>query len=424
MANDWNDVRYELDRSANFHEIFNSPWYSDAEYPRFSDAEYERRHASARELMQRDGLDCLILTGSPNIYSLGSGVTWGCGLIDDRGMCQYLLLPGDGAPTLIYPHPGCHIEAARRMVAVADVRGGQQGHFGKAIAERLTELALERGRVGVTAADSNGPEYMGVATYLELRRHLPDVELLFCPDLLHELTYRKSPEEIAAMRRAGTLAVAAQHAVARVAGPGMKEYELAAAATEAILAGGGQIHLMMLASTAMDDPRIMYPNPNPSHRVLGTGDMILTEIAAAYMGYSAKVGHPVTVGAPTVAMKRFHQDVTLAGFAAIEAQLAPGRELGDIQKAAAAFRSAGAQSRPMVLHGIDLITAGPKVMTDKVAAQDYDRRLAPGMVVNVEATPISDDGTFGSFLSRTYVIEEDGVACLTPYPTDELVVAG
>ncbi|MEK6712564.1 MAG: hypothetical protein AABZ64_18505, partial [Nitrospinota bacterium] len=99
----------------------------DAVYEKFSDAEFARRHALARKLMERDGLDALILCGSPNIYSHRSGVTWGCGLIDARGMAQYTVLPRQGEPTLIYPHPGCHIEAARKMVSIRDVRGGQHG---------------------------------------------------------------------------------------------------------------------------------------------------------------------------------------------------------------------------------------------------------------------------------------------------------
>jgi Xaa-Pro dipeptidase len=425
MPTDWNEVRHELDTSSNYADIGSTPWYADAEYDKFSNAEFSRRHDVARSRMARDGLDALILTGSPNIYSLGSGVTWGCGLIDDRGMCQYLVLPRERRPTLIYPHDGCHLEAVRKMVSVAEVRGGQSGHFGRAIADRLREVGATSGRIGVTAADRTGPEYMGVATYLELQRELPEVEIVFAPDLLHELTYRKSDEEIDAMRKAGRLAVAAQDAVARAARPGVREHELAAAGTAAILAGGGRVHLMMIASTPMARPRIMYPNPNPSRRALQHGDLILTEISAAYLGYSAKLGHPITIGAPTEEMSRFHREVTLAGFVALKEALAPGTALTELAKVSDAFRRAGAQSRPMTLHGIDLITAGPKVMVHGVAAHEYDSQLIDGMVVNVEAAPITADGVWGSFLSRTYAINKDGIEDLTPtsYPLDELLTA-
>jgi hypothetical protein len=45
------------------------------------------------------------------------------------------------------------------------------------------------------------------------------------------------------------------------------------------------------------------------------------------------------------------------------------------------------------------------------------------MTMNVEITPINADGTFGIFLSRTFVIEQTGVRDITPYPLDGLVVA-
>ena len=209
MDNDWNKVRRELDKSDNFEAICNSPWYTDAVYEKFSDAEFARRHEAARKLMARDGLDALILTGGPDIYSHGSGVTWGAGLCDDRAMCQYLVLPQKGEPTLIYPHYGCHIEAARKQVSVKDVRSGQHGKYGKAVAERLIELKLQKGRIGITAANRTGPEYMGVQAYLDLKQLMPEAKFEFCPTLLHELTYRKSPEELKAMAKAGQIAVKA-----------------------------------------------------------------------------------------------------------------------------------------------------------------------------------------------------------------------
>ena len=54
---------------------------------------------------------------------------------------------------MIYPHDGCHIEAARRQVSIADVRSSQKGQYAKAIAERLREVGITSGRIGVTAAD-------------------------------------------------------------------------------------------------------------------------------------------------------------------------------------------------------------------------------------------------------------------------------
>ncbi|HXF66326.1 MAG TPA: M24 family metallopeptidase [Burkholderiales bacterium] len=423
--NDWNQVRYELDRSDNFEAICNSPWYSDAVYDRFSDAEFARRHAAARALMARDGLDALVLTGGPDIYSHGGGVTWGSGLIDERGLCQYLVLPARGEPTLIYPHYGCHIEAARKMVSVRDVRSGQHGKYGKAVAERLLELGLERGRIGITAADRTGPEYMGVQAFQDMQRLMPRASFVFLPNLLHELTYRKSPEELRAMAKAGRLAIKALEAVRAAARPGVREYQLAGAVANAVLSEGGRCHLLMIGSTSMHDPKLIFPNPNPSARVLKEGDIVLSELAMSYLGYSAKIGHPVSVGRPTERYRAFFRDVVLAGFREIAAQLKPGNTLEDVRRVGAnAFRSRGAQSRPTIMHGLDLITSVPFVRCDRVRAEPWEMTMQPGMTYNIEITPVDREGVFGIFYSRSFAITEAGAEELTPFPVDEILVAG
>jgi Xaa-Pro aminopeptidase len=425
MDNDWNQVRRELDKSDNFEAICNSPWYTDTVYEKFSDAEFARRHEAARKLMARDGFDALILTGGPDIYSHGGGVAWGAGLLDDRGMCQYMVLPLKGEPTLIYPHYGCHIEAARKMVSVRDVRSGQHGKYGKAVAERLIELNLQKGRIGITAANRTGPEYMGVQAYLDLQKLLPQASFVFCPTLFHELTYRKSAEELRAMAKAGQLAIKALEAVKATAKPGVREYQLAGAVANAVLSGGGRYHLLMIGSTSMHDPKLIFPNPNPSARMLKEGDIVLSELAMSYMGYSAKIGHPVSVGRPTERYQNFFKDVVVGGFKEIRALLKPGTTLEDVRKVGSqAFRKRGAQSRPTIMHGLDLITSVPFIRADRVRTESYDMTMQPGMTYNIEITPVDKEGVFGIFYSRSFAITDTGYQDLTPYPVDEILLAG
>ena len=424
MPNRWADVRESLDSSKHFTDLVDTPWYGDAVYDRFSDDEYARRHRVARELMAAEGLDALLLTGSPNIYSMGAGVTWGCGLIDDRAMCQYLLLPRDGEPTLVYPHPGCHIEAARKQVGIADVRDGHHGRYAEVLAGRIRELGLERGVLGVTLADRTGKEYLGQHAYEVLRAELPELTIRFLPDALHRLTRLKGEEELAAMRRAGELAIAGLEAVVERARPGVAEYQLAAASTNAILDGGGKPFLIMIGSTSMSDPMMVFPNPLPSARRLAAGDVILCEISATYLGYSAKIGHPVSVGPPSARYVDFYDKVVVPGFEAIRHELRDGVSLETVQAAGAHFRTAGAQSRPILMHGIDLLTSDPMVTTDKITAAPYENVLQSGQTVNVEITPIDATGVMGIFLSRTFAITEGPPDELTPYQLDDILVAG
>jgi len=288
--------------------------------------------------------------------------------------------------------------------------------------EELEELGLQAGRIGITAADRTGPEYMGLMTFRQLEARLPQATFVFLPKLLHELTYLKSNEEIAAMARAGELVIQALEAVAATARPGVREYQLEAAGTHAIMSGGGRVHLMMIGSTSMRDPKIVFPNPRPSHRLLHEGDIILAEMVAMYKGYSAKIGQPITIGPPTPEMNTFFKEVVLGGFEALRQQLVPGNTLEDVRQAGTHFRQHGAQARPMLVHGLDLITAPPFIYTEQVKAEPFEEQIKPGMTFSIEITPINADGTFGMFLGRTYAITEDGQQDLTPYPIDQIIV--
>lgn len=423
MANDWNEVRYDLDKPGNFTAICNSPWYTDTVYDKFSDAEYERRHNHARKIMERDGLDALILTGSPNIYSMGRFVTWATGMQDDRAMCQYVVLPRDGEPTLVYAHAGCHIEAVRQMVGIKDVRGSEGDQYGKVIADRIEELGLQAGRIGITAADRKGVEYMGLMCFRELEKRLPDATFEFLPDLLHELVVNKSEEEIEAVTKAGELVVAAIKAIIAAARPGAYEYQLAAAGTYAIMNGGGKVGLMMVGSTSMEDPRLVFANPFPSHRVLKEGDIIVNEIIATYKGYGAKFGHPISVGPPTATFDAFYKDVVLGGFRALYDRLQPGNTLADIQQAGSYFRDKGAQSRPGMVDGMDFGTALPRVRVNRISAAEGDEVVQPGRVYAIAITPIDAQGIYGMVLARSYITTEDGKRDLTPFPLDGIAVA-
>jgi Xaa-Pro aminopeptidase len=290
------------------------------------------------------------------------------------------------------------------------------------LAERLVELGLQEGRIGITAADRTGPEYFGLMAFRELEKYLPKATFVFLPDLLHELTYLKSPEEIAAMEKAGELVTRALEAIAATARPGIREYQLEAAATYAILNGGGRVHLMMIGSTSMHDPRMVFPNPRPSHRVLQKGDVISAEMVALYKGYSAKLGQPIALGQPTPEVDRFFKQVVLGGFNALEAQLVPGKTLEDVSRAGAYFRQAGGQVRPMMAHGLDLITAMPHMNVDGVKAQPREKTIVPGMTFSIEITPINLDGTFGMFMARSYVMTEQGARDITPFPKEEIIV--
>src|SRR3954465_4637847 len=297
----WEIVRTKLDQALPFANMRDTPYYRDAVYEQFSKEEYARRYKALREKMRAQKLDAMVAPGGPSHWSFGAGMLWLTGHWEWHALAAYVLVPLDGEPTMIYSMGGTHAEAARRQVegAVKDVPPSRNGRYADVMVERLRELKLERGRIGLMEIDPRHKDYMPVNQYNLLRQLLPDAELVFTEGFLHELLVVHSAEELDCVRKAGVLCARAMEAMVARARPGVKEYELKAAAGAAILEGGGDIDFLIIGSTSMHDPAMIFGNPRPSGRVLKAGDIINMELAAGYRGYSAQIGSPICVGEPT-----------------------------------------------------------------------------------------------------------------------------
>jgi Xaa-Pro dipeptidase len=337
-----------------------------------------------------------------------------------------VLVPVDGEPTMIYSMGGTHAEAVRRHVdvAVKDVRHSRNGQYAMVMAERLRELKLERGRIGLMEIDPRHADYLPVNQYNTLRKELPDAELVFTKGFLHDLVVIHSREELDCVRKAGVLCQRAMEAMIARAKPGVKEYELKAAAAAAIMDGGGDIDFLIIGSTPMDNPALIFGNPRPSGRMLKRGDIVNMELAAGYRGYTAQIGSPITLGPPTDMVRKVLGRHHAAGLSQNRSRDAarPEHVEGDAQ-GRRFFREKGVQSRPTHCHGIDIVTDNPHVAADHIGGGDIDMVLKPGMVIMAEPNPITADGMFGIFLGHTYIINENGREIVDEFPF-EIAVAG
>jgi Xaa-Pro aminopeptidase len=327
---------------------------------------------------------------------------------------------------MIYSMGGTHAEAVRRQVeiAVKDVRHSRSGRYADIMVERIRELKLERGRIGLMEVDPRHSDYMPVNQYNVLRENLPGAELVFTSGFLHELLSVHSGEELDCVRKAGVLCERAMEAMVARAAPGVKEYELRAAAGAAILEGGGDIDFLIIGSTPMANPAMIFGNPRPSSRVLKKGDIINMELAAGYRGYSAQVGSPITIGEPTEMVRKFWDDITLPGYKKIIAEIAPGRPCEAMREASKFFRDKGVQSRPTQCHGIDLVTDKPHIVAEHVSAEPFEEILKPGMIIMAEPNPITADGMFGIFLGHTFIVTKDGHEVVDKFPLEIAVAKG
>ncbi len=417
------EIKDRLDDWRLFNNMVDSPYYRDALYERFSKDEYERRYEALRAKMRERGLDCLIVPGGPNHWSFGAGMLWLSGHWEWHAMANYVVFPLSGEPTLIYSMGGTHLEATRRVSAIQDVRQSRMGRFGEMMVERIKELGLERGKIGLVEVDPRFHDYLPVNQYNVLREGLREATLTFVPGLMHELVYRKSPEELQCIRRAGQLCEAAMRALAARCKPGVTEYQLRAAAASAILEGGGDVDFTIIGSTPMAEPAMIFGNPRPSGRVLREGDIVIMELAAGYRGYTAQIGSPICLGEPPSEVRQFFDEIVLPGFERMVAVARPGHHLEELVEAGRFYRKQGVQSRPIHVHGIDFVSSLPHVFADHVQAEEFEQEFQPGMVLVIEPNAVTAAGRLGMFFGHTFIITDGDPECVDGYPW-ELTIVG
>jgi Xaa-Pro aminopeptidase len=420
----WETVRNRLDQALPFNNMIGTPYYRDAVYEQFSAKEYARRYAALRGKMREHKLDCVIVPGGPSHWSFGGGMLWLTGHWEWHALACYVVVPLEGEPTLINSQGGTHCEAVRRetSAALSDVRQSRGGRYAEVMVERIRELKLERGRIGLLEVDPRHTDYLPVNQYNVLREGLPEAELVFTTGFIHELLSIHSDEELDCVRKAGTLCQKAMEALVARAKPGATEVDLRAAAGSAILEGGGDIDFLIIASSPMSNPAMVFGNPRPSKRVLSKGDYINMELAAGYRGYTAQIGSPICIGKPTDMVRKFWDEITLPGYHRMVAEMRPGNSFENVRLACQFFRERSVQSRPIQGHGIDIVTDKPHVNAENVSAEDFEKVLKPGMVFMAEPNPISADGTFGTFLGHTFIITDTGHECVDNFPLKLTVV--
>jgi Xaa-Pro dipeptidase len=420
----WEENRMRLDERPAFNRLRGSPYYRDAVYEQFSSAEYKRRFDALREKMAERSLDVAICPGGPSHWSFGGGMLWLTGHWEWHALAAYVVFPREGEPTLVYGMGGTHIEAVRRetSAAISDVRSARNGRYGEVMAERIKELGLEKGRIGFLEIDCRHQDHLPVNQYRMMREHLPDAEFVFTHGIMHDLVAIHSAEELDCVRQAGKLCTAAMQAIADRARPGVMEYQLRAAAGAAILEGGGDIDFLIIGSTPMAKPAMVFGNPRPSRRALAEGDIVMMELAAGYRGYSAQIGQPLSLGEPPAAIRKFWEEVAKPGYERMISEIYPGNRMEALREAGKFFRENGHQSRPIHAHGIDFTSESPHVYQDGVSTEPVDEVMKPGMVLMPEPNPITADGSFGMFVGHTFIVTGTGKECVDDWPLELTVV--
>ncbi|MBV9880425.1 MAG: M24 family metallopeptidase, partial [Gemmatirosa sp.] len=227
--------------------------------------------------------------------------------------------------------------------------------------------------------------------------------------LVDALRARKSPAEVALLRRAAAISDEGHRAIMRTAAPGLHEYDLQAEAERAFLRGGAARPAYgSIVGTGANGTQLHYMK---NRAPLRAGQLVVIDAAAEYEGYAADITRTVPVSGTFTAAQRTLYQLVRDGQAAAERNVGPGKSsraavdssvdvrarglaaLGLIESADATFdppwtvncTTAPAACRQAVLFTIHGISHGLGLAVhDPAQFYDGDRTYQPGDVLTIE----------------------------------------
>ena len=366
----------------------------DWEQP-FPTEEYAERRRQVRAAMARDGIDGILVTGAADVnYLTGYDQIWHS-YLNIIG----IFLRAEEESTLFFDNDG-HIVLQSTTPDIDEVvvmpRGAAVSHV---------PLVAEAIRARLAAAGAAGAEIAAITDGSTL---VEDVRLI------------KSPREVAVMREAGRVADLAMAAARDALEPGLRETDVDAALTAALMGNG--CGYPGIRSMVGSGPRSGAHHGPATHRRLKQGDVVHIDFCASLHRYHVNLSRSFAVGP---ADPRWHELMDKAA-GCIDAVLE-----AVIQKVADDYTD-DAGLRPWVWF-IGGYTLGIAMPPDWVGRHRPKPRedvpvpdLEPGIVFNYENQFDVFEGWpggTGAAYIETFLVTEDGLELLSKLPRN-LVTAG
>lgn len=381
----------------------------------FSGEEFVRRHRKVREIMQLRGIDCLIITGNTGgNQSFAADIRYLTGLAGSAAEGTYILFPLIGEPVCLASGPFavkrleklCFIPVA----PVAFKKGTRIRDYGSDLVDRIKALGLEKGTIGVVSM-----RVMSAGVYVNLRRDLPEANLVSAGDVLLECRMIKSLEELAFVRKAGECADKGIEAILEAAHPGVTEAELTACCDHAMIrVGADRGPFILIGSSPWEQFQGAIGDASHSQRKLQKGDIILTELSPSYGGYYAQLCVPVSVGGspPRSFTELLEIDKEIYQLALQE--LRPGNTVGAIEaKVYELARKRGDFRRAWALQSTELAEAFFKMDTEIKGSMSY--------VIHPWTEFSSGKGLQGHTVGNTVIVTGTQPEQISKLPLDFLI---
>ncbi|HEX4841446.1 MAG TPA: Xaa-Pro peptidase family protein [bacterium] len=361
--------------------------------------DYTVRVNRAQQMMREQRIDLLAIPpGDDLAYLVGFST-----LADERP-CYLFLTPETG----VFLVPELNAVQAERHIhypflTYSDVQGPS-----KALAAARSQFKGIR-RIGIG-------DTMRADALLLLQRTWKEAEYTEGSDILAPMRMFKSPDEIAALKRAAATADQAIEAAYAAVQSGRTEAEIARVATDAFYAAGADSVLNTIVASG---PNSAYPHHHTSSRRIQTQEPVMFDFGSRLDGYSSDITRMSYVGTPSARYLEIHRIVEEAVVAALAA-ITPGAPLRVVDMAARGVIDRAGHGKHFVHrtgHGLGRTGHEPPSVTGT-----NDLQMAAGMVFSVEPG-IYLDGQFGARLEEIVVVTERGAQRLSQLSRDVHVIA-
>jgi len=396
-------------------------------YPRFSLAERDRRWTAVRAQMARRELDVLVTpqnTGHSMDFQANTRWLTHCGGGGDADIAAVFPLSADVTIVATSAKP----RWTTTQTWTTDIREARR-NYGRVIVERLRELGPHRIGIAGLGGGTRTPEGTILhGTYAQIRDAFPDAQIVNATDLLVELRYTKSDEEIAFLARSKELIERATDAEIAAARPGRSDWEVWAETMHALFSGGSEMPVHCNWVSGARPPRTLT---RASHRVLERGDIIFNELEASWGGYRAQGVVPVAVGEPDPAYGELMKLQRVLFEDMLDA-LRPGVTVGELQarcaaKAGQAAPKSGAAASAtgvLVMHGRGAGDDGPIVTGSARDPEQLAVALRERMVFILKPQVHSADDRYNITWGDTVVVTPKGARRLGTRPHGIAIAAG
>ncbi len=237
------------------------------------------RLTRAQALMKANGIGAVVIEpGASLIYF--TGVRWSR---SERLTCA--VIPAEGQPCIVTPF--FEEPSVRLSLAVsAEVRTWNEDEEPtKVVAGFLRDRGLARGSVGIE-------ETVRFFAVDRLRRAAPEARLVSADAIVRGCRMRKTPAEIALMKLATDVTIAAYRFVHPRVEAGLTGADVGALMTAATRKLGGDPEFSM----ALVGPDSALPHGGTAPRRIGRGDVVLMDCGCTVEGYQSDVSRTFVVG--------------------------------------------------------------------------------------------------------------------------------